>query len=148
MIVLHLLFSVLSADIIRDELHRPRPVECVHGNQVVDTGRFELFQIFAHSFRFKLKYADRTAFLIQFKCRRIIQRNIVQVILPAMIFFYKADRRFQNGERFQAQEVHLQHSGILNHFAVELGYVEVGIFGRTDGIYLVSLSGAMITPAA
>ncbi len=96
MIVLNFLFSMLPLDIIGDELHRAGAVQRIHGNQIVDTCRLELFQIFAHAVRLKLENPNCCTLFEHLEGLLIIQRNIIQVVFLAMIFLHKLDRRFQD----------------------------------------------------
>ena len=61
MIVYYLNLAMLAPNKSRNILHRARPVECIHGDDVFDIVRLELAQVLPHATGLKLKNADRLA---------------------------------------------------------------------------------------
>ena len=50
------LFSQFAGYKVRNIIHRPRPIEGVHGNEVLETGRAQLLQPGFHALRFELEH--------------------------------------------------------------------------------------------
>ncbi len=113
---------VFTLDVSVDELHGPRPVKGVHGNQVFDGIRFELLEVFAHSLRFKLEGADGLAPLVQLESSFIIQGDGIDIDLRTFTDTYIFDGILNDRQGFQAQEIHLQHANTFHQFALVLGH--------------------------
>ena len=84
--VFHFLAAVLAVDEVRDELHRARPVKGVHGNQVFNVGRLEVLEVHAHAFRLELERTDGVAALVELVGFLVVDRNVVDVDLDAVVF--------------------------------------------------------------
>ena len=56
-VIYYRLTTLLSLYEVRDVVHRTRTVEGVHGDEVLETGRLELYEPLLHSRRFELEHA-------------------------------------------------------------------------------------------
>ena len=69
------LASRFPGDKARDIIHRPRPVQRIHGDQVLEPARPQIAQMLLHAVRFELEGPGRVTPAEQLKCLFIVQRN-------------------------------------------------------------------------
>ena len=119
-IISNRLSPVLARNKIRDVFHRPWTIQGVHGNQVLKHSWLQRFQVFLHSCRFILEYADGVTALEQLVGLGVVQRKAVRIEVYAMAKLDILHRVFDDGERLQPQEVHFQQACILGHSVVKL----------------------------
>ena len=137
-IVLNLFATILTGDKRRDIVHRAWTIEGVHGDEVFKHGGMKLAEIFLHTCRLKLEGTNGTALLIELVGLGVVDGDMVQVNIDATCLFDNGTGLLLLRQRLQSQEVHLDESGRLNHVAVILGAVglgilEVGVVGSRDG---------------
>jgi len=77
----HFFLSMLALDIDLNKLHRPRAVQGVHGNEILNIVWFQLLQVHTHPFRFKLECTDGLAPLVQLERLFIIQGDLIDIDL-------------------------------------------------------------------
>ncbi len=123
--ILGLLDAVLAVDVARDVVHRPRPIERVHGDDVVEAVRLELAQRIAHAAGFQLEHAGGLAAAQEVEGRRIVERQ-GRELEPGAALVDQALGQDQEGERGQAEEVELDQARLLDVLHVELGDRHVG----------------------
>ena len=114
------LFVVLAADVARDVVHGPRPIERHHGDDVLEGVGLELAQGIAHAGAFQLEDARRLATPDHFIGRPVVERQPGQVEGNAAIF-EQFDCMGEHGERLQAQEVELHEPRLLDVLHAETG---------------------------
>ena len=66
---------LLALDIIRDQVHRPRPIKRAQRDDVVDRFEIELLAEPGHA-AFQLEDADRLGAVEERERRRIVERNL------------------------------------------------------------------------
>ena len=101
------LLSLLTADELRNVVHRAWAVEGVHGNQVGELRWLQLAQIFLHTRTFKLERADGAPLAVKFVCQLVVDWNMVNIDVDAMCLFHIGYGLFDERERAQPQKVHL-----------------------------------------
>ena len=109
-------------------LHGPRPVKRIHGNEVLKTVGFEIFQVFFHTGRLKLEQPRGISPGVELKGVLIIHGQVININLNSPGFFDIGHGIFDNGQGFQSQKVHLEHPHILYKMAVKLGNQEFRFF--------------------
>ena len=113
-IVRHRLPPVFAGNKIWNILQRPRPVQGIHGDEVVEFVGFQVAQVFLHPGAFKLEGAVGFAFLVEFVCFFVVERDIVDTDFDAVVLLDQDERIPNNGEGFEAQKVHFDNPGILD----------------------------------
>ena len=106
---------MLTVDKIGDVVHRARAIEGIHRNQILEGRGLQLAQILLHTRRLELERTRRATFAIELICRRVVDINSVDINVYALRSLYVSHRILYDREGFQAQEVHLDKSRILNH---------------------------------
>ena len=119
-VVLYLRGILLSGDEFGYIVHRSRPVEGVHSDEVLEDGGFELAEILLHAGRLKLEGADGASLLVEFVGEGVVDGQFLHIDGLAGGDAYVLDRLFQDGEGLESEEVHLDESGFLNHVSVVL----------------------------
>ena len=74
--VLRLLDAVLAVDVARDVVHRARPVQRVHRDDVVEAVGLELAQVVVHAAGFELEHADGLAAAEQLEGLLVVERQL------------------------------------------------------------------------
>ena len=124
--------AVLSGDERRDVVHWTRTVKGIHSDEVFEDRGMQLAQVFLHARGFELERSYGAASLIQLVGEGVVDGNRVEVDFLARVMTDILDGFFQNGERFQSEEVHLDESRRFNDVAVVLRTVKL-----MSGIFLV-----------
>ena len=119
-VVLYLRGILFSGDEFGYIVHRSRPVEGVHSDEVLEDGGFELAEILLHAGRLKLEGADGASLLVEFVGEGVVDGQFLHIDGLAGGDAYVLDRLFQDGEGLESEEVHLDESGFLNHVSVVL----------------------------
>ena len=106
------LFAVLAADEAGNQVHRPRAVEGVQGNQVFQPRRLGVAQHALHAPAFKLEHGFGAALLEKLVGGLVVQRYVFvgEGLLAGVALHDEFARDFQNGERGQAQKVELDQA--------------------------------------
>ncbi len=115
----------LARAIGRDVRHRTRPVERDQHDQVLEPVRPHVDQRAPHALTFHLEHADRFAARQHLVGLGVVERDARQVELDAALAD-EAHRRFQHGQRLEAEEVEFDQARRLHPFHVELGHRHVG----------------------
>ena len=108
MLVLDLRDPFLALDEVRNQLHRTRSIERNQGDDVVDLSDVEIFAKARHPRRLQLEHAHRFAAVEHRERRRVIERNFIERKLRHALANQR-QRVLDHGQRFQTQEIHLQH---------------------------------------
>ena len=93
-------FAVFSFYERGDKLHRTRPVQRYHRDNVFQFCRFEFLQITPHPGTLQLEYAGGISLAKHFESFFIIQGEIINVNFPAPRVFDDIFRFFNNGQIF------------------------------------------------
>ena len=112
-----LLLARLPLRVVRDVLHRPRPVERDERDQILEDGRLHLPQRLAHARRLELEDADRLAAGEHRVGLLVVERDRRDVDAADQL-----DRLVDHVEVAQAEEVHLQQAERLDVVHRELGH--------------------------
>ena len=96
-----------------DVPHRARAVERHEGDEVVELGGAHLAQRFAHPFRLELEDADRVAAREHLVGLAIVERQLRHVRPLAGGLLDDVERRLDDVEVAQPEEVHLQKADLL-----------------------------------
>ena len=112
---------MLAVDELRNIVHRARAIESIHGNQVLKASGMQFNEILLHACRLKLEGARCHSLAIQLVGLGVIDGNLLDVDIDAMIELDVGNGFLDNREVFQSQEVHLNQACILNHTALVLG---------------------------
>ena len=83
--IARVLEPVLDVDVARDVVHRPRPIERVHGDDVLEAVGLQLAQGIAHAGRFQLEHALRLGPRQKLEGRRIVERQCCQLQMRAAL---------------------------------------------------------------
>ena len=79
---------LFAFDELRNVVHRSRPIECIHRNEVFENSGVELTKIFLHAWRFKLACADGAPLLIELIGEFVVNRDGVEVDFIARCFLH------------------------------------------------------------
>ncbi len=123
--VIGLLLAVLDRDVSRDVLHRPRPVERVGGDDVLEPVRAQLPQHVAHAGAFDLEHPDRVAARQKLVGGGVVERQCRQIELDAAGGEQLAGPR-QHGQGLETEKVEFYQPRELDPFHVELRDRDVG----------------------
>src|SRR5690606_8860861 len=126
---------MLTVNEVWNVLNRTRPVQGIHCNKIGKLSRLELTHILLHSRTFVLKYPNSPAFLEELVRTGIIQWNFVRIDINPMSFTDKLNGMFDDRERPEPQEVHLQKSSIFCNRVIELRNEDIRIFGGNGNRY-------------
>ena len=121
--------TLFPCDKIRDIVHRSGSVEGVHRNEVLKPFRMELDEPFPHLRGFELEHALGVSARIQLICFLVVNRYLFYVYVLAIAFLDKVEASFYDGKRLEPEEVHLQHSDLLDVGAFVLGYPHILVGG-------------------
>ena len=105
---------------VRDIVHRTRAVQGVHRYEVLETLGMQPHKPLLHSLGFKLEYALGVASAVKVVDCRVVYRDGLYVYVHAVILLDHLEAAVYDGEGLEAQEVHLQHSHVLNLGALVL----------------------------
>ena len=100
-VVLDFFLPMLAADERRDVIHRPRPVEGIHGNQIFELRRLQFTEILLHPGGFKLECPRSLPFAIELVGRRVFQAYVVDVYRFARCLADILDRFLDDGQGLQ-----------------------------------------------
>ena len=114
------LLSVLATDVGGDARHRPRPIEGHHGGNVEDARRAQLLDVAAHPWGLELEHARRLAGCQEGKGLGVIKRNLVEINLDAAGLADAINRRSEDRQVRQAEEVKLQQAERLHSVHLDL----------------------------
>ena len=114
------LLSVLATDVGGDARHRPRPIEGHHGGNVENARRAQLLDVAAHPWGLQLEHACRFAGRQEGKGLGVIKRNLVEINLNAAGLADAIDRRSEDRQVRQAEEVKLQQAERLHSVHLNL----------------------------
>ena len=120
-----LLDAVLAVDVARDVVHRTRPIERVHRDDVVEAVGLELAQRVAHAAGFQLEHAGGLAPAEQIEGGLVVERQPGQLERRAALLDQPLGQR-QQRERGQAEKIELDQARLLDVLHVELGHRHVG----------------------
>ena len=123
--VVNRLFAILAFDVVRDAVHRPRPIQRIHCNDVFKAIGLELAQTVAHTGTFQLEDAGGIALGDQRVGCGVIQRQIGQIDLHAAAV-QQLDTLLQHIERLQTEKVEFDQPRQFDPFHVELRHRHVG----------------------
>ena len=129
------LLAVLTRYERRNVVHRPRPVEGVHGYEVLEFARLELAQRVLHPLRLKLERGGGVSVAVELEGGGVIERYVVDVEVYAAVALDVLEGLLDDGERLEAEEVHLDQTGLLNHAPLVLSgdhLRAVGVGGHGD----------------
>src|SRR2546423_6491174 len=111
MLVTNFREALLALDVIRDQVHRPGPVERAQRDDVVDRFKIELFAEAGHA-AFQLEDADRFRAVEQRERRRIVERDLRERKIRKA-FTNQFLRVVQDGERAEPKKIHLEKAEIV-----------------------------------
>ena len=119
-VVLNFLLSLLACDKIRNIVHRPRPVQRIHSDQVLETLRMEALQPRAHAVGFKLEEANGIAPAIDFIGFLVVNGNGFDVDVRTVQFLDVVQAGVNDGQGVEPEKVHFEHARFLDIVTVVL----------------------------
>ena len=105
---------VLPVDELRDELHRPRPVEGDHGDDVLDARGLETLEGIAHARRLQLEHAEGPRLGEDLVGPRIVEGQRLGIEGDPLRLLDETGRVGDDGEGTEAEEVHLEEAQLLD----------------------------------
>ena len=135
-VVLDLFEPQFPVDEGRDVIHRPRTVEGVHCDEILEAFRMQLLQPGLHALGFKLEDAGGIAASVQLVGRLVIDRDGLDVdILPGP-FLDEVQALVDDGQGDEPEEVHFQHADVFDVMTVELRgahvFARILVLGHAD----------------
>ncbi len=94
-----------------------------------------------HPRTFILENTDSFAALEELVGLFVVERNGVRVDLHAIPLLHNGDGVFDEGKRFQAEEVHLEQPRILHHGIVKLGAPHLTVLGERHRDIISDVAG-------
>ena len=119
-VVFNSLKSELPVDEVGNVVHRARTVEGVHCNEVLETLRMKSLEPVLHPGGFKLEHAVGVAAAVEFVGRFVVYVDCLYVNVLSETELDVVQALMDDREGVEAQEVHLEHSHILDVVAVVL----------------------------
>ena len=116
------LLSTLSGNERRNIVHRARTVQRIHRDKVLETLRMQLLKPLHHSRRLELEHALRIAVRIDLVSLRVVDRNLFYVNVDSEPLLDLCQADFYDGQCPESQEVHLEHTHVLDERTLVLGY--------------------------
>ena len=113
---------VLPLDVVRDELHGARTIERDERDDLVDLGDVELTAERLHAAGFELEHADGLRLVEEGEGLGVLEADLLDVEIGLLAML--ADEVLgvvDDGERLEAQEVHLQEAELLDGVLGVLG---------------------------
>ena len=123
--VIGLQLAMLDRVVDRDVLHRARTVERHQRNDVLETVGLHARNGAAHALAFQLEHAHRFAGCQKTVGLLVIQRHFLDLDMDALARD-QFQRRVDDGQRLEAEEVELHQPGFFHHLHVELRHRHVG----------------------
>ena len=80
--------AMFSGNKVGNIRHRARPVQGIHGYEILKYRRLQFAKIFLHTGRLKLECTSGAAFAIKLVCGFVVNRNIVNIHIYASRKFY------------------------------------------------------------
>ncbi len=127
--VFDFLAAVLAIDEVGDIVHRSGTIESDHGDDVLEDGRLELFEVALHAIAFQLEDTGRLGFLQQGIGFLVVERDMVHHVRGGTLDRVDADTFgevgklaeraddadgvLNDGEVFETEEVHLEKTDFL-----------------------------------
>ena len=105
---------VPPVDEVRDQLHRSRPVERDHGDDVLQALGPEAAERVAHARRLQLEHAEGLGLAEELVGRGVVEGDLVEIELDPPGLADQLDRVGEHGEGAQPQEVHLEQAELLD----------------------------------
>ena len=99
---------VLGVDESSDVFHWTRPVKRDHRSDVPQIGGLQLLDVTLHPSAFQLEQVGGISGGKQLESGPVVQREIVQVDLDALVLLHQLHDPVQDGQVGQAQKVHLE----------------------------------------
>ena len=112
MLVSNLGQAFLALDVVADQIHRPGSIKRDQRDDIVDFPHIELLRRARHSTGFHLEETDRFAAVVKIERGLIVEWNAFEREFR-LAFPNKRERVFDHGQCFQAKEIHLQQSEIV-----------------------------------
>jgi hypothetical protein len=125
--------AVLAVDVIGNQNHRAGAIQGVGGDEVLDAVRPHLHQQVLHAARFELEDALGPAAGEDLEGLGVVQVELVQVEVEAVPVPDQGAGAFEDAERLEAQEVHLEQAHLLDHGPFVLGNDVVRVRGLVQG---------------
>ena len=119
--ILRLLLAVEAGDEIRDEIHRPGPVERDRGGDVIELGGAQVHQAAPHPRTFDLEHAHHVARSEQLIDLGVVDRQVFQRVLDAVALLDQPGAFTHQGQRRQPEEVHFQQADRFEDRILVLG---------------------------
>ena len=119
--VVDLHLAVPAADEVRDQIHRPRPVQRHERRDVLDGAQLELPAQVAHAARFQLEHANRVAVVQQIVRFRVVGRHAIHIDIDVPPLLHHLAGAADDRQRFQPEKIHLQQAKILHRAHRVLG---------------------------
>ena len=85
---------MLAGDEVRNIVHRPRTIEGVHRDEVLEDRRLQLAKIFLHTCRLKLECAGCLSRAIKFVGFFVVDRHCIYVHVDAARLLYVGESLF------------------------------------------------------
>ena len=123
------LLPVLPLDKRRDVFERPRTVQGVHRNEIAKHRGLQILEVLLHPRGFVLEDADGLAALEELVGLSVVEREAVRVEIDTVAVLDIAHRVLDDGQGFQAQEVHLEEAGVFGNGVVKLRARHVTVLG-------------------
>ena len=140
------LLAEFPGDEVRDVVHRTRTVERIHRDEVSETLRMQFPQPLLHTRRFKLEHDGGVTAAVELVGLPVVLRDGLYVDVYPVPHLDVVQGLVYDGQGYEAQEVHLEHTHVLDVVPVVLGGPALLLGGlvlrKTDG-YVVG----EVTPA-
>ena len=134
--------TVLAGDEVRNIFHRTGPVQRVHRDQVLETVRLQVAQVFFHAGRLELEQPRRLSPAVEVVSQRIVEGDRVDVGPAAGRRLDVLERILDDRQRLETQKVHLDQPDALDQLALVLHDVQLGVlrYGHRSELLQIVLS--------
>ena len=140
------LLALFAGHEVRDIIHRPGPIEGVHGNQVLEAGRAQFLQPGFHALGFELEHGRGVSAAVQLVGGGVVDGDGFNVDVFPVVLLDEVQAVMDDGQGDEAQEVHLEHAHLFDVMPVILRRMHVQtrflVLGQADGEVVGKVSPA------
>src|SRR3989338_4127343 len=138
--------AVLARDEFGNKLHGAGTEQRDHGDDIIERGRLELFEVALHARGFELEHAGGARVLEKLERFLVVERDLVHVDFLAVLDLHQFQRLLDDGQVLQAEEIHFQKAEVFDgvHFILRDDLFRAVLRGVARGSHVVLRAGRVL----